>query len=84
MLLLNKDAGMDGGSSDVECEGMGIDVDVDECKEGTVIDDVCTDSTGSSNAEMEIGTVKGLSIDYEVDTLAYGQKIDILRNTYHR
>jgi hypothetical protein len=86
LLLLNKDIGMDGGSGDVECEGMsivgdecevmGIDVDVDECKEGMVIGDECKDGTGIGDAECEdtdIGTVKGLGVDYEVNTLAYGQ-----------
>ena len=44
MLLLNKDTRMDGGSDDVECEGMsidgdesegmGTDVEVDDSKEG--------------------------------------------------
>ena len=49
LLLLNKDTGTDGGSGDDECEGMGIDVDVDECKEGIVIDDECNDGTGIGN-----------------------------------
>jgi hypothetical protein len=86
LLLLNRDTGTDGGSGDVECEGMSIDGDecegmeidvvVDECKEGMVIDDECKDGTGIGNAECEdtdIGTVTGLGVDYEVNLLAYGQ-----------
>ena len=86
LLLLNKVAGTDGGSGDVECngmsidgdeyEGMGIDVDVDEGKEGMVIGDECKDGTGIGNAACEntdIGTVKGLGVDYEVNPLACGQ-----------
>ena len=88
---------MDGSSGDVECEGMSvdsddsegmeIDVDIEDCKEGMVISDECKDGTGIGDADcedMEIGTVKGLGIDYEVNPLVYGQKIDIHRNTYHR
>ena len=76
LLLLNKDTGMDGGSGDVGCEGMSIDsdesedtgivVDVDECKEGMVVDDGCKDGTEIGDAECEdtdIGT--GLGVDYE-------------------
>ena len=77
LLLLNTDTGMDGGSGDVECEGMTIDrdedmdndVDVDEGKEGMVIDDECKDDAGSAgigDAECEdtdIGAVKGLGVD---------------------
>jgi hypothetical protein len=83
LLLLNKDTGIDGGNGDVECEGMsivseesedmGIDVDVDEGKEGMVIGDECKDSTGIGDAECEdtdIGTVSGLGVDYKVNTLA--------------
>ena len=97
LLLPNKDTGMDGGSGDVECEGMsidsdnsegmGIDVDIEDCKEGMVISDECKDGTGIGDADcedMEIGTVKGLGIDYEVNPLVYSQKIDIHRNTCHR
>jgi hypothetical protein len=77
LLLLNRDMGMDGGSGDVDCEGMSIDVDVDECKEGmVVIGDECNDGTGIGNAECEdtdTGTVKGLGVDYEVNPLVYGQ-----------
>ena len=88
---------MDGGSGDVDCEGMsvdsddsdgmGIDVDVEDCKEGMVIGDECKDGTGIGDADCEdteIGTVKGLGVDYEVNPLVYGQKIKIHRNTYHR
>jgi hypothetical protein len=67
---------MDGGSGDVECEGisidgdesegMGIDVDVDDSKEGMDVGDECKDGTG-------IGTVKGLGVDYEIIPLAYSQ-----------
>ena len=84
LLLLNKDTGMDGGSGDVECEGMSIDgdecegmgndVNVDERKQGMVINDECTDGTGIGDADYEgtnIGTVKGLDVDYENDPLAY-------------
>ena len=59
LLLLNKDTGMDGGG-DVGCEGMSIDgdesedtgtvVDVDECKEGMVVDDGCKDGTEIGDA----------------------------------
>jgi hypothetical protein len=77
LLLLNTDTGMDSGSGDVECEGMtidgdegmGNDDDVDEGKEGMVIDDECKDDAGSAgigDAECEdtdIGTVKGLDVD---------------------
>jgi len=78
---------MDGGSGDVECEGMsiggdesedtGVDVDVDDGKEGRVrvIGDECKDGTGIGDAECEdtdIGTVKGLGVNYEVNSLAYG------------
>jgi hypothetical protein len=86
LLLLNKDTGMDGGSGDVECEGMSIDgdesedtgivVDVDECKEGIVVGDECKDGTEIGDAECEdtdIGTVKGLGVDYEVIQLDSGQ-----------
>jgi hypothetical protein len=60
LLLLNTDTGMDGGSGDVECEGvnidgdegMGNDVDVDEGKEGMVIDDECKDGAGSAGTEV--------------------------------
>ena len=84
MLLLNKDTRMDGGIGDVECEGMSvdgdesedmrIDVDVDDSKEGMVIGDECMDSTGIGNAECDdtdIGTDKGLGVDYEINPLAY-------------
>ena len=88
IMLLNKDRGMDGGSGDVGCEGMsidgdesvgmGIDVEVDDSKEGMVIGDECKDGTvtGIGGAECEdtdIGTVKGQGVDYEVNPLAYGQ-----------
>ena len=73
MLLLNKDTGMDGGSGDVgmsidgdESEETGIVVDVDECKEGMVVDDGRKDGTEIGDAECEdtdIGT--GLGVDYE-------------------
>ena len=84
LLLLNRDT--DGGSGDVECEGMSIDgdesektgmvVDVDECKGGTEIGDAaeCDD--------MDISTVKGLGVDYEVTKLDSGQLTH--RNTYNR
>ena len=77
---------MDGDSGDVGCEGMsidgdesvgmGIDVEVDDSREG--IGDECKDGTvtGIGGAECEdtdIGTVKGLGVDYEVNPLAYGQ-----------
>ena len=56
LLLLNTDTNIDGGSGDVECEGMmiddeegmGNDVDVDERKEGMVVDGECKDVVGSA------------------------------------
>ena len=60
LLLLNKDTGKEGGSGDVECEGMsidddsegiGIDVDIDDSKEGMVIGDERKDGTGTGDVE---------------------------------
>ena len=61
LLLLNKDTGTDGGSGGVGCEGMttgdeyvgGIDVEVDDSKEGMVIGDECKDGTGIGDAGCE-------------------------------
>ena len=88
---------MNGSSGDVGCEGMsidgdesvgmGIDVEVDDSREG--IGDECKDGTvtGIGGAECEdtdIGTVKGLGVDYGVNPLDYGQLVKTLRNTYRR
>jgi hypothetical protein len=72
LLLLNKDIGMDGGSGD----GMEIDVDDDDSKEGMVIGDECKDGTCIGDTECddtETDTAKGLGVDYEVNPLAYSQ-----------
>jgi hypothetical protein len=90
LLLLNKDTGMDGGSGDVECEGMsvdddesegmGIDVDVDDSREGMVIGDECKDGTGIGDTDCEdtdIGTVKGLGVDADEASKLKEVSVDI-------
>ena len=55
---------------------MGIDVDVDDSKEGMDIGDECKDGTGIGDAgcgDTDIGTVKGLGVVYEVNLLAHDQ-----------
>jgi hypothetical protein len=59
VLLLNENTGMNGGSGDVECEGMsvdgdgsegmGIDVDVEGEHSKLVFGDECKDGTGIGN-----------------------------------
>ena len=63
---------MDGGSGD-ESEGIGIEVEVDDSKEGMVIGDDCKDGTGAECEDTDTGTVKDLGGDYEVKPLAYNQ-----------
>ena len=50
----------------------------DECKDckGGIGDAECEDTV------TDIGSVKGLGVDYEVNPSAYGQSIEILKNTY--